>query len=214
MIGPSSSHTAGAARLASLARRLLHGKPRQAQFTLYGSLAATYRGHGTDRALIAGSLGLAPDDERLRDAIQLAEAAGLSTKILIQTRLEGLIHPNLVRIELFSHDDAVDVLGASLGGGKVEILEIDGFPVSLKGDEYTLVIHSRDQVGVLTCITSLLSKAGVNIGNMAVSRMSRGQDVIMCIELDAPLDEVTKGQLQTLPGIDKLTAVEGLRGGV
>ncbi len=214
MIGPSSSHTAGAARLANLARRLLQGPPRRARFTLYGSLASTYRGHGTDLALTAGSLGLAPDDERLRHAASLAKEAELAVEIVSEPRPEGLIHPNLVRIELFNAQDAVNVMGASLGGGKVEIYELDGFPVRLLGDEYTLVIHSQDRVGVLTSVTNLISEADANIGNMAVSRMRRGKSVIMCIELDAPLPECALEKLRAQPDIKKLTVVEGLRGGV
>lgn len=208
MIGPSSSHTAGTARLGRLARQLLAEEPVKAVFTLYGSLAATYRGHGSDLALIGGVLGFSPDDERLRLAKVEAAKAGLEYTFLKAENVSDLVHPNMVGIHLSGVSRTVELVGASVGGGKVEVLELNGFSVSLKGEEHTLVVNSWDTPGVITGISTLLVKAGVNIGNMAVSRAGKGQAVVMCIEVDAVLPEEVTEALARIPGVNRVIWLE------
>lgn len=208
MIGPSSSHTAGAAKLGRLARQLLAETPVSAVFTLYGSLAATFRGHGTDLALIGGVLGFGPDDERIRQAKSLAAVDGLTYSFQAVQDTSALLHPNMVGIALRGTNRSVHLIGASIGGGKVEVLELDGFPVSLKGEEHTLVISSWDRPGVITGISALLMQAGANIGNMAVSRAGRGQAVVMCIEVDMLLPSNVLTALSHIPGVSQAIWLE------
>ncbi|MGI6343660.1 MAG: L-serine ammonia-lyase, iron-sulfur-dependent subunit beta [Bacillota bacterium] len=210
MIGPSSSHTAGAARLGKLARQLLAEQPRCARCTLYGSLAATYRGHGTDLALIGGLLGFDPDDERIRSSAELAEAEDLQVELIASQDNAGLLHPNLVRIELSGDTRQVSLVGASVGGGKVEVLELNGFPVRLRCEEYTLVVSSWDQPGVVTELTRYLTQAGANIGNMSVSRLGRGKSVVMTIELDAEPSADTLERLRAVSGVNRIICLQKL----
>lgn len=211
MIGPSSSHTAGAARLGKLARELLGGQPEWAEFTLYGSLAATYQGHGTDLALLGGVLGLATDDERIRHAKQLAAERQLAYQFVPEHGSAGLVHPNMVRIALRKGTRQLEIVGASIGGGKVEVIELNGFPVSLRGEEHTIIINSVDRPGVITRISALLSQHEVNIGNMAVSRAAKGQAVVMSIEIDGILEEQVLTQLETIVGVERVTMLKKLR---
>ncbi len=211
MIGPSSSHTAGAARLGRLARELLGGQPESAVFTLYGSLASTYQGHGTDLALIGGVLGLATDDERIRDAKQLASEENLTYAFVPEHGSAGLVHPNMVRITLTKAKRKMEIVGASVGGGKVEVVELNGFPVSLRGEEHTIIVNSVDRPGVVTRLSALLSQHNVNIGNMAVSRAAKGQAVVMSIEIDSILEQHVLDQLGTIDGVERVTMLQKLR---
>ncbi len=208
MIGPSSSHTAGTARLGKLARRLLGEAPEQAVFRLYGSLAATYRGHGSDLALLGGVLGFDPDDERIVLAKQHAEQAGFAYSFQTVAEAKDLLHPNTVGIHLTGSTRQVEMIGASVGGGKVEVLELDGFSVSLKGEEHTLVINSVDKPGVITGISAQLMAAGLNIGNMAVSRAGKGQAVVMSIEVDGIVSPAIMESLRAIAGVNRVTWLE------
>ncbi|MGI6357570.1 MAG: L-serine ammonia-lyase, iron-sulfur-dependent subunit beta [Bacillota bacterium] len=208
MIGPSSSHTAGTARLGKLARQLLGEEPRQAVFKLYGSLAATYRGHGSDLALLGGVLGFSPDDDRIVQAREHARQAGLRYSFQTVAAANDLLHPNTVGIHLAGPTRQVEMTGASVGGGKVEVLELDGFSVSLKGEEHTLVINSVDKPGVITGISGLLTQAGVNIGNMAVSRAGKGQAVVMSIEVDGILSPAILESLRSIAGVNRIVWLE------
>jgi L-serine dehydratase len=177
-------------------------------FTLYGSLAGTFRGHGSDLALIGGVLGFGPDDERIRQSKHLAAQAGLESSFHLVHDNSALRHPNLVGIALTGDSHAVSIMGASVGGGKVEILELDGFSVSLKGEEHTLVIRSWDRPGVITGISALLMQTGANIGNMAVSRAGKGQAVVMCIEVDMLLPSNLLAALSRIPGVNRVVWLE------
>lgn len=188
MVGPSSSHTAGACRLGLLARAILGGTPEQAKIKLHGSFAATGEGHGTQRAIVGGLLGLAQDDLRLRRAFEEAEAAGMAyTFEMIDLGDEA--HPNTAILDLRSGDEELTVRGASVGGGRVEITEIDEFPVALGGDYHTLVLVAHDQPGTVATISSILAEEDINLATMRVDRTGRHQDALMTIEVDAPIPD-------------------------
>ncbi|MEW6725336.1 MAG: L-serine ammonia-lyase, iron-sulfur-dependent subunit beta [Bacillota bacterium] len=214
MIGPSSSHTAGAARLGQLARSILGGQPVRARILLHGSFAETGAGHGTDLALVAGLLGLGPDDERIVDAFQLADAAGLQYNF---ERVDlGRVHPNTVRFVLEAGDRRVMVTGSSVGGGRVLVTAIDQFPVELSGEYDALVVSYLDQPGVISKISSLLAMDNVNIAQMRVSRAEKGARALMILEVDQPVADEVQRIIGRLPVIDALVAIPrviGQKGG-
>ena len=174
MIGPSSSHTAGALRIAHLAGKLAPGRILSVTFTLYGSFAWTYRGHGTDRALVGGILGFLPDDERIRDSFQYAKAAGLKYEF-IENTIEKDIHPNTVDILLHCENDhTIKLRGESIGGGNAVIRQLNGIDIALSGAYSTLIVHHRDKKGVLAYITSVCSAIDLNIAFMKLYRKAKG----------------------------------------
>ncbi len=190
MIGPSSSHTAGAVRLGLIAGKILGERAVKAEINLHGSFAQTYRGHGTDKALIAGILGFAPDDERIRDALELAQRQGLD--YTFQTVNIDDAHPNTAVIYLIGINGHVArVRGASVGGGNILITNIDGYEVELTGQYPALITIHRDRPGVITQVTNILSRYEVNIAFMRVSRQNRGETAMMIMELDdQPTEDV------------------------
>lgn len=190
MVGPSSSHTAGACRLGLMARAIFGGTPARARIALHGSFAATGEGHGTHRAIVGGLVGIAPDDLRLRRAYDEAKAAGLEWTFE-DVNLGDDAHPNTAVFELSRDGEKVRVRGASIGGGRVEVTEIDGFPVALGGDYHTLVVLARDEPGTIMTITGLCAAQRINLATMRVDRTGRHKDALMTIEADAPIpDEV------------------------
>ena len=190
MIGPSSSHTAGAVRLGLMARKILGEKVLKAGIQLHGSVAQTYRGHGTDKALIAGILGFAPDDERIVSALNIAKNQGVAYSF--QTiKLEDA-HPNTAIIHLTGETGRVaKVCGASVGGGNIMITNINGYAVELTGEYPALITIHHDKPGVITQVTQILARYAMNIAFMRVSRQNRGESAMMIMELDdEPADEV------------------------
>lgn len=190
MIGPSSSHTAGAVRLGLMARKILGEKVLKAGIQLHGSFAQTYRGHGTDKALIAGILGFAPDDERIVSALTIAKNQGVAYSF--QTiKLEDA-HPNTAIIHLTGETGRVaKVCGASVGGGNIMITNINGYAVELTGEYPALITIHHDKPGVITQVTQILARYAMNIAFMRVSRQNRGESAMMIMELDdEPADEV------------------------
>lgn len=183
MIGPSSSHTAGAVRLGLMARAVLGELPVRADIDLAGSFAQTYRGHGTDKAIVAGILGFHPDDERIPEALTLAKRQGLDIR-LQTTDLKG-VHPNTAFLRLTGADGrAAHIQGASVGGGNILVSNIDGYEVALTGAYPALIIVHRDRPGVIARVTEILSRYGVNIAFMRVSRQNRGETAMMILEMD------------------------------
>ena len=183
MIGPSSSHTAGAVRLGLMARKILGEPAVRAEINLHGSFARTYRGHGTDKALIAGILGFAPEDERIREALQIARDHGL--EFSFQTVNLEEAHPNTAVIYLVGRSGrTARVRGASVGGGNIMISNIDGYNVELTGQYPALITIHHDCPGVITRVTQILAHAAVNIAFMRVSRQNRGETAMMIMELD------------------------------
>lgn len=187
MIGPSSSHTAGAARLGGVAYRLAGGNVKKARIILYGSFADTGRGHGTDKAVIAGLLGFAPDDSRLRNAPELAVQQGKDITVEFSSR--QMKHPNTAQIlveDMAGH--VIDMVGASIGGGSIEIQEINGMEVSFGCEYPTLLVFQHDRPGVISKVTGILAEQGINIAFMRVFRNSKWQNACMVIETDGQVE--------------------------
>lgn len=191
MIGPSSSHTAGAVRIGKLARALHGMEVERAEVTFYGSFKETYRGHGTDTAITAGILNMEPHDERVRDALQLAREQGVAVEFLESAQEAD--HPNTARVRLMSDTHMSELVGISIGGGKVEIVEIQGFPVHLSGDVPTVIIRHIDRHGMIARVAQVLADYAINIATMHVSRKAKGEQALMTIEVDEmPPDEALK----------------------
>ena len=200
MVGPSSSHTAGAVRIGLVARKLLGSTPVRAELFLHGSFAATGRGHGTDMALIAGLLGFAPDDERIPQSFEYAKKAGLEFRFdTIQLRDA---HPNSVLIKAYSADGhSVEVVGASIGGGRIEIREFAGMKLRFSADGPTLIVQNRDFPGSVADVSYILSRLNINIATFQVTRNSRGGTAVMVIECDAPIEPDVIERIESMPGI-------------
>ena len=207
MVGPSSSHTAGALRCARVAASLLGGRVRHVRFTLWNSFAHTYRGHGTDRALVAGVLGLDTDDERIRDAFELAREAGLGFEF-VEAPDDASVHPNTVDIDMEAEGGAhCQVRGESLGGGKMRISRIDGVGVDITGSYATLFVAHRDAPGILASLTHLLAMANVNIAFLRTYRTEQGGRAYSVFETDgAPADGVLP-QVRALRDVDFATFI-------
>jgi L-serine dehydratase len=188
MVGPSSSHTAGALRLGLLARSLLGRTPERARIGLHGSFATTYRGHGTDRAVVAGLLGMAPDDQRIPRSLEVAREAGLEVEFE-PVDLGPEAHPNTLRFELEADDQRATLTGISVGGGAVQVRDVNGRAVELTGEYDTLLIVARDIPGTTATVTRLLAEAGVNIAFLEVSREKRGREATMIIQADQAIPE-------------------------
>lgn len=196
MIGPSSSHTAGAARIGYVASRMAGGCVKKAIVTLYGSFAETGKGHGTDKAVIAGLLGFAPDDDRLRIAPQLAKEWGRDIRVEFSD--EEMKHPNTAGI-VFENEDGrkIHMTGASIGGGNIEIQSINGMDVSFGCDYPTLLIFHQDKPGVISSVTGVLAEHEINIAFMKVFRNSRWQNACMVIETDGEVEDCLVEQIRS-----------------
>ena len=210
MVGPSSSHTAGALRIALVARSLGPEHLARVDFTLYNSFAKTYRGHGTDRALVAGMLGFAPDDERVRDSFAQATNTRLIFSFAPASDEEGAgRHPNTVTCVMTGVDgNTVSVTGESLGGGRIRISQVDGVNVELSGDYPTLFISHRDHPGVLAALTGTLATAGANIATINTFRKERGGMAYTIIELDESASTKELEGLRKLPKVISACVVE------
>ncbi len=191
MIGPSSSHTAGALKIARVAHKLAPKNIQKVIFVMYGSFAKTYRGHGTDRALVAGLLGMGQEDERIKDAFLYAKEAGL--KYSIETSDDQhIVHPNTVEIIIEGDDNyRFSIKGSSIGGGAISIDEVNGAEVFFTGEYETLFINHDDKPGVAAHITQCLSEYQINIAYMRAYRQQKGATASTIIEADEPIcDEV------------------------
>ncbi len=186
MVGPSSSHTAGACRIGWAARELLGQTPKTARIFLHGSFHSTGQGHATDEAIVAGLLGWRPDDERLKDSLAMAERAGLQIEI-DEIDLGPAAHPNSVLLDLSADDAALTVQAASVGGGSILLQQIDRFPVSIGGTLETLVLWHLDAAGFLARITAVLACADINLASMHTSRFDRGEQALTTVEIDGSL---------------------------
>lgn len=207
MIGPSSSHTAGAARIGRVVRRLLDAPPARAEIGFFGSFAKTWKGHGTDRAVVGGLLDMDVDDARLRDSLAIAEAEGLSYSF--STIVLRDAHPNTMTVRAVAADGReLRVQGASVGGGSIRIQSIDGLEVSFSGEENTLIIRHRDAPGAIAQVSSLLALAGVNIATMRVFREAEGGRAVMALELDELPDGETVSSLKHLRGVTGVTLLK------
>ena len=199
MIGPSSSHTAGAARIGRIAYMLLGQPAKRAEILLHGSFAKTYKGHGTDKALIAGIMGMKPDDARLRSSFELAEQAGLSFEITTGHMEDA--HPNTAQITLYGEDSQVSVQGASVGGGNILINRINGMAVEISGQFTTLIVLHRDAPGTIAHVTELLGSNGINIANFRLAREQKGGTAVMTIEIDGDAGKELNRQVAALENV-------------
>ena len=204
MVGPSSSHTAGAAKIGLIARKLLGAPVRRADIFFHGSFLATGKGHGTDKALIAGLLGFAVDDPRIPDSFRYAEESGM------EYHLAGIdlgdVHPNSVKLLLSDgKDKKIELVAASVGGGAIRVTELDGLPANFSGDYPTLVVNNLDQPGHVTEITSMLGHKSINIATMQLYRSSKGGKAVIVLECDQEVPADAVRWLSRLEGILKVT---------
>ena len=204
MVGPSSSHTAGAARIGNMGRTLLGEEVARADIGLHGSFAETGFGHGTDRALLAGLLGMKPDDLRIPNAYEEANRAGMAYSFRTVELRDA--HPNTARLELTGKSGKQLTLQASsIGGGAIVVNKIDGIDVNFTGDFNTLIVRNQDESGSVAAITSILSQVHINVANMSVNRHRRGGDALMVIETDQHIKPRQVEFLSELPGILSVT---------
>ncbi|MEI5993187.1 L-serine ammonia-lyase, iron-sulfur-dependent subunit beta [Candidatus Enterococcus mansonii] len=195
MIGPSSSHTAGAARIGKIVRSIFGEQPDTVDIYLYESFAKTYRGHGTDIALVGGLLDMEPDDERLADSLKIAHEHNM--EVLFVPLKEKAEHPNSVKLLVSKGNRKLSVTGISIGGGNIQISELNGFKISLTMGTPTFIIVHQDVPGMIAKVTNLLSDTNINIGTMTVTRESKGEKAIMIIEIDhADIGDITMKLVQ------------------
>lgn len=211
MIGPSSSHTAAAARLGKIARTIVNKPIKDVTFLLHGSFKETYKGHGTDRALVAGILGMMPDDERLRDALLIAEKEGLEVHFLPADL--GQVHPNTVKILMTDCDDINwEVLGSSIGGGLVEIYEINGNKVKITGEYPTIITCHDDIPGTVSKVSTLFYDNDINIAHMTLVRSQKGKDATMTFEVDNNVSEELIAAIKAVEGVNRVILINSLGG--
>jgi len=211
MIGPSSSHTAGAARLGKIANKIVGNAIKEVSFLLHGSFSKTYKGHGTDRALVAGILGMNPDDERLRDSLQIAQEQDIKIEFIPSDL--GDTHPNTVKMLIKDVNDTEwSVMGSSIGGGLVEINEINGNKVEISGEYHTLITCHNDQVGTVSKVSTLLSEENINIACMKLVRSQKGQGATMTLELDGTASDNIIEKIKTVEGINRVISINPVGG--
>lgn len=206
MIGPSSSHTAGAARLGKVAKDIVGEDFTSVTFYLHGSFAKTYKGHGTDKALVAGILGMEPYDESLKNSLKIAEEKDIKISF-IEADL-GNQHENTVKIVFDKSDGSkTEITGSSIGGGNIIITNVDGYNVKITGDHPTLIIRQNDKKGIISSVTTALSQNNINIGIMKVKRKKKGIEASMVIETD---DEITDEVIEQLNNMENVLSVKAI----
>ncbi|MBO0959132.1 L-serine ammonia-lyase, iron-sulfur-dependent subunit beta [Neobacillus sp. MM2021_6] len=202
MIGPSSSHTAGAARIGRVARTLFGKLPKNAVISLYGSFAKTYKGHGTDFAIVAGLLDFDTFDERMPKSLEIAKEMGLEVEFRTEEAVTD--HPNTVKINLVDGETTLEIVGISIGGGTIEITELNSFPLKLSGEHPAILVVHQDRFGIISAVTSILSKYQINIGHMEVSRLDKGEMALMVIEVDQKIEDYIIEELQNIPSVSQI----------
>lgn len=206
MIGPSSSHTAGAARLGKIARAISGDDIKEVTFLLHGSFSKTYKGHGTDKALVAGILGMEPSDVRLRNSIELAEQQGLT--VIFKEADLGDQHPNTVKFIIKnSINKSFEIIGSSIGGGSIKITEINGIQVDFTGEYPTLIIYHKDVPGVVSKVAEIIYKGNINIAFMKVYRLEKGKDAQMVFEMDNTLSHEIIDEIKTVDSVVNLIII-------
>lgn len=204
MVGPSSSHTAGAVRIGFVSRKLLGEPVKKVQLLLYGSFLATGKGHGTDRALVAGLLGMLPDDERVPFSFE--EAQKLEMEFCFGEANLKEAHPNSVLLKLEGvFGKKLEIIAASLGGGRMKICKIDGYEANFCAEYPTLIVQNLDQPGCVATVTTMLSELGINIATLQLYRDSRGGDAVMVVECDREVPADSICWLEDQKGIDRVT---------
>jgi L-serine dehydratase len=228
MIGPSSSHTAGVARIAFLARKMF-GPPEEALVRFYGSLASTWEGHGSTDAVIAGLLGIPPEDERLFRGRELLEelrkeGRGFAAQILPQDELPPSWHPNTLVISLKGKapssapqspapERQLTIRASSIGGGSIRIDEIDGYRVNLSGELEAVLVHHHDEIGVIAEVSRILARAQINIAGTSSLRREKGEEALLVVETDSPVKPETIAQIEALAPIYRVMRIPSLEEG-
>ena len=204
MVGPSSSHTAGAVKIGLVSRKLMVEKIVKADIYFHGSFLATGKGHGTDKAVVAGLLGIGVDDSRVPFSFEVAKEEGMEFQI---SGIDlGDAHPNTVKLNLVGESGKeIEVIAASIGGGRIEVQEIDGLSASFGGDYPTLIVNHKDRPGRVTSVTARLAECNINIATMKLYRTVRGGDAVMIIECDQEVPVESIKWLEELEGISKVT---------
>lgn len=205
MIGPSSSHTAGAARIGRVARSLFGREPKWATLSFYGSFAKTYKGHGTDVAIVGGLLDFDTFDERIIEAIDIAKKAGMKIKFIEEEAITD--HPNTARVLIGDDLGELELVGISIGGGKIEIIELNGFELKLSGHHPAILVVHNDRHGAIAAVSNILAKEEINIGHMEVSRKEKGKMALMTIEVDHNIDDNVIKLLEQLPNVLQVTKI-------
>lgn len=205
MIGPSSSHTAGAARIGRVARDLFGRQPAWAKIHLYGSFAETYKGHSTDVAIVGGLLDYDTDDERIKTSFEEAAQAGLEFEFIPE--IGHTEHPNTARVVIGDEHGEMSMVGISIGGGKIELTELNDFPLRLSGNHPAILVVHNDRSGCIANVANCLYKYDINIGHMEVSRRQKGEMALMVIEVDQTVDKEIMDELRELPNITQVTRI-------
>jgi L-serine dehydratase len=203
MIGPSSSHTAGVVRIARAAIRVLGGIPQEATVTFYNSFARTYEGHGSDRAILGGLMDYKTDDSRIKNALELASSSNLKYTFK-SIGNSSIHHPNTIKLNLKKDGKSIEVVGESLGGGVINIAEVDGFVANFSAQAHTLIIKADDISGAIAFISSVIAQEKTNIATMSVSRKGKNDLACHVIEMDTGLREITTQYLKSLPWVKEL----------
>lgn len=204
MVGPSSSHTAGAVKIGYVSQKLLGQPVKKAEILLYGSFLATGKGHGTNFALVAGLLGMTQDDKRIPQSFEIARSKGIEL-VFGKANLKNY-HPNSVQLNLTGKNGRhLEIIGESVGGSVINIANIDGLSANFSGDNPTLIVHNKDQPGHVAEVTSMLSHKSVNIATMQLYRANRGGEAVMVLELDQEIPQDALVWLSKLEGVNKVT---------
>jgi L-serine dehydratase len=213
MIGPSSSHTAGAVRLGNLARNILGEEPIEAQIFLFNSFSTTGKGHGTDKALVAGILGLSTDDDGIKESFEIARKQGIKVDLVFGNTYPEF-HPNTAKFILKGKNNSTIVIGSSIGGGRVVVFSIDGFNTEFTGEFNTIITIHDDRPGMIAKVASFLAKKGINIARMKVSRDSRGKTALMVIEVDEEVPEGLEFDLSRMNHVQRAMVIKSVIRGV
>lgn len=193
MVGPSSSHTAGAVKIGQFAKKLFNSEIKTIEVIFYGSFAKTYKGHGTDIAIVGGILGFKTDDNRMKHSIDIAKDRGIN--VIFNEDYSEVEHPNTARIILSNEIKHSEIVGVSIGGGNIKISELNGFKINLYGEYTTLLVENYDKFGAVADVTNILAKYKINIAHMEVSRHTKGENALMIIEID---DKINKDILEEI----------------
>jgi L-serine dehydratase len=203
MIGPSSSHTAGVVRIGLAAHKIVGGVPDEAEIIFYNSFARTYEGHGSDRAILAGLQGFKTDDKRIKESLELAAVANLTFQFKSVGNASTL-HPNSVRIKLRKGEKWVEVLGESLGGGVINIAEVNGFKADFSANLHTVIITAEDTKGSIAFIADVLAHDDCNIATMSVTRRGKFDLACLVIEMDSGIKGVTLDYIKSLSWVKEV----------
>jgi len=207
MIGPSSSHTAGVVRIGRTVNRLLGARPIKAEVTFYNSFARTYEGHGSDRAIVAGLMDFRTDDLRIREALELAKEAGMQVDFR-RVGNASTMHPNTLKLVVTSQDGkSVEVIGESLGGGVINIAEVNGFKAGFRASLHTLIVTAEDIRGSIAFIANVLAHDDCNIASMSVSRKGRHDLACLVIEMDSGIRPLTLDYLRSLKWVKEIVYI-------